>query len=226
MKYQTEEKAMNGLRSIVRYPEGFDENERYPAILFLHGAGTVGDDIEKLKSNVFWRHTENNAIPCVFFAPQCDTGTVWFDNFEKLTAMAKTIAALSFIDPTRIYLIGTSMGGYGAWQLAMSLNKLFAAVIPVCGGGMYWNAARLKSIPVWAFHGELDNVVSCDESRKMVDAINRRGGHAKLTTYPTREHNAWDDTYSNPEVWHWLLSQKRADATADKGETFDGKKFG
>ena len=80
MKYQTEEKAMNGLRSIVRYPEGFDENERYPAVLFLHGAGTVGNDIEKLKSNVFWRHVENNAIPCVFFAPQCDTGTVWFDD--------------------------------------------------------------------------------------------------------------------------------------------------
>ena len=76
---------------------------------------------------------------------------------------------------------------------------------------MYWNSGRLKDMPVWAFHGEKDPVVLCDESRHMVEGINRRGGKAKLTVYPDLEHNSWDATYSNPETWEWLFVQKRLD---------------
>jgi predicted peptidase len=109
---------------------------------------------------------------------------VWYDLFEKLRAFVKMIISCGFVDPSRLYLTGNSMGGYGAWQLAMSLNDAFAAVIPVCGGGMYWNAGRLKNTPVWAFHGAKDRVVFCEESQKMVNAVNKRGGCAKLTIYP------------------------------------------
>ena len=98
------------------------------------------------------------------------------------------------------------MGGYGTWQLAMSLPELFAAIVPVCGGGMYWNASRLVNIPIWAFHGAKDTTVFKEESIKMVDAVNKCGGKAKLTIYPENGHDAWSDTYKNPEVFDWLLS--------------------
>ena len=102
--------------------------------------------------------------------------------------------------------MGASMGGYGTWQLAMSLPELFAAIVPICGGGMYWNASRLVNIPIWAFHGGKDTTVFKEESIKMVDAVNKCGGNAKITIYPENGHDAWSDTYKNPEVFHWLLS--------------------
>jgi predicted peptidase len=99
------------------------------------------------------------------------------------------------------------MGGYGIWQLAMSMPKFFAAIVPICGGGMYWNAARLVNVPVWAHHGEIDHVVKVEESVKMVEAVNKQGGNAKLTIYPDTDHNSWTPTFSNPEVFDWLLSK-------------------
>ena len=97
------------------------------------------------------------------------------------------------------------MGGYAAWQMLMSLNTIFRKAVICCGGGMYWNAARIKA-SVWAFHGTKDPVVYPEESQKMVDAVNRNGGNAKLTLYEGVEHNSWEPTYSNPEVYQWLLS--------------------
>jgi predicted peptidase len=104
--------------------------------------------------------------------------------------------------------MGASMGGYGSWQMAMSLPEYFAAMVPICGGGLFWNAARLVNVPVWAFHGGKDTVIPPEESMKMVDAVNAAGGNAKLTIYPDNDHNAWTDTYSNPEVFAWLLAHK------------------
>ena len=131
-----EEKIYGGLRYLVRYPENFDKSQKYPALLFLHGAGTVGNDMQKLRNNSFWTHVDRPDFPCVIFAPQCDEKLVWFDMFEKLRALCQMIAACDFVDGSRFYLTGNSMGGYGTWQLAMSLPELFAAIIPVCGGGM------------------------------------------------------------------------------------------
>lgn len=222
-----EEKVFDGLRYVVRYPEGFDATGTYPALIFLHGAGTIGNDIEKVRNNPFWTHIDHANLPCVIFAPQCDEGMVWFDLMGKLREFALMIKQLAFVDSSRFYLTGNSMGGYGTWQLGMSLSTTFAAIIPVCGGGMYWNASKLKTTPVWAFHGALDRTVFCEESEKMVNAVNAKGGHAKLTVYPENAHNSWDDTYGNPDVWAWLLSQKRTDMTSSTvDESFDGKRFG
>ncbi len=110
-------------------------------------------------------------------------------------------------------------------QLAMSRPELFAAIVPICGGGMYWNAARLKHTGVWAFHGEEDDTVFCEESVRMVEAINRCGGNAKLTLYRGVSHNAWDPTFQNPEVWQWLLSQTHRYANA-RTEFNDVKAYG
>ena len=141
-------------------------------------------------------------------APQCCADT-WFDLYEQLMDFARSACSDPAADPNRFYLCGVSMGGYAAWQLAMSCPELFAAVTPVCGGGMYWNASRLKDLPIWAFHGEQDAVVHVSESIRMVRAVNACGGHAKLTTYPEAGHNAWDPTFSDPEYWRWILRQHK-----------------
>ena len=222
-----EKSVFEGLRYVVRYPENFDKNEKYPVLVFLHGAGTIGNDIEKLCGNPFWGHVDRPDFPCVIFAPQCDEGKVWFDKIETLCNFCEMIKLLPFVDVSRFYLTGNSMGGYGSWQLAMSMGSTFAAVIPVCGGGMYWNASKLKTTPVWAFHGAKDRVVFCEESEKMVKAVNAKGGNAKLTVYPENEHNSWDDTYGNPKVWEWMLSQRRAISAEEKsGDSFEAKRFG
>ena len=109
----------------------------------------------------------------------------------------------------------------------MSLPKTFAAIVPICGGGMYWNANRLRHTPVWAFHGEKDKTVFCEESRKMVDAVNKKGGNAKLTVYPDAEHDSWTETYRNPEVFEWLLSQKNGTVRVLDNDGYSGsEKFG
>jgi predicted peptidase len=104
------------------------------------------------------------------------------------------------------------MGGYATWQLAMSLPEYFAAIVPICGGGMYWNAGRLVNVPVWAFHGQKDPVVLPEESVKMVEAVKHNGGNARLTLYPENAHDAWSDTYRNPEVFEWLLTNENQNA--------------
>lgn len=197
------------LSYILMEPKNFDESKKYPAILFLHGAGSRGSDLNIIKSNPFCvKMSEKENFPFLTFCPQCNADT-WFSIFEQIIDFAYYISMHKNVDSSHFYVMGASMGGYATWQLAMSAPKLFAAIVPICGGGMYWNAARLKNIPVWAFHGEKDNVVLCDESRKMVDSVNKNGGNALLTTYPDVYHNSWDNVYDSNEVFDWLLKQKK-----------------
>ena len=202
------------LHYLIRYPTGYQKSAQHPMLLFLHGAGGRGCDLAVLRTNPFFCITEQYSdFPFLVFAPQCHTDT-WFDRFETLTAFAEAMASRPDVDPSRIYIMGASMGGYATWQLGMSRPDLFAAMVPICGGGMYWNAGRLKDMPVWAFHGKLDDTVFVEESVKMTDWIRRYGGDPKLTIYPENGHNAWSDTYGNPEVFAWLLDHCK-EACAD-----------
>ena len=220
-----EVKRCRGMEYILTYPSGFSKEKRYPVIIFLHGAGTAGSDINKLKENPFYKIIgKYESFDFVTAAPQCNLNT-WFDMFGDIIGFAEEIASLGFADSDRVYGMGASMGGYGIWQLAMSRPNLFAAIVPICGGGMYWNAARLKNVPVWAFHGESDATVDKAESVKMVEAVNRAGGNAKLTIYPQCGHDVWSQTYSNNEVFEWLKSKKRACANADCENKFNGSKI-
>lgn len=197
---------LNNMKYVVRYPDGYDAKSKHPVIICLHGSGTRGTDIERVMGYSLLKETEHiDGFPFIVVAPQCSENT-WFDMWPTLKALVREIAALPRIDATRIYLTGNSMGGYGAWQLAMSMPEYFAAVAPICGGGMYWNAGRLVNVPVWAFHGKLDTTVYPEESEKMVAAVNRAGGSAKLTVYPEAGHNAWTPAYSDAELYKWFLS--------------------
>jgi predicted peptidase len=212
----------------VQYPDNYSEGEHHPVFLFLHGAGTRGTDMEPLITNAFFKYAEEYAPEAICVAPLCAANT-WFDVFETLRRFASAVSAMPFTDPTRLYLAGNSMGGYGTWQLAMSMPELFAAILPICGGGMYWNAARLKEVPVWAFHGAKDSTVFLAESEHMVTAVNKSGGSAKLTVYPENGHNSWTDTFKNPEVYRWLLSHRKGETTEASGvgsDGYQGKAFG
>ena len=221
-----EKLQFESIKYVVRYPNGYNAGKKCPVIIFLHGAGTRGDDLELLIGNNFFEITEKYCdFPFIAVAPQCSANT-WFDVFEQLERLVVKISNEDFCDKKRIYLMGNSMGGYGTWQLAMSLPELFAAIVPICGGGMYWNAGRLINVPVWAFHGEQDMTVKVEESIKMVEAVNKKGGNAKLTIYPDRQHDSWTDTYKNYEMFKWLLSNTNSNVSDIEDEYNDSVIYG
>lgn len=189
-------------------PVGFLEEKKYPLIIHFPGAGSRGDNVEILKDNSIIQYANSaENFPFIVFLPQCNADS-WFDIFEKLREFVRTVVELPYVDKEKVYLSGVSMGGYASWQMLMSEPNIFRKAIICCGGGMYWNAGRIK-IPVWAFHGTDDPIVFFEESQKMVDAVNRSGGKAILTEYEGVGHNCWEKTYSNPEIYKWLLVEEK-----------------
>lgn len=224
-----EECKFKKINYLVRYPDGYEKGDRCPVLICIHGAGGRGGSYEDFRGHSeFTLSAKIENFPFVTVAPICPKvdGT-WFDYFETLKDFIRFIVAEDYADPARIYAMGGSMGGYTTWELAMSMPEYFAAIVPICGGGMYWNAGRLKNVPVWAFHGKLDPTVLVEESEKMVNAVNKRGGCARLTVYPEAKHDAWTPTYSNPEVYEWLLSHTNQNAEQLVNEySGNAKEFG
>ena len=197
------------IKYVIRYPNGYKQGERYPVLFYIHGAGGRGADIDVIRNHTFFSLTEKyEDFPFISVAPQCYSNT-WFDIFEQLQDFVKMICASDFCDPERVYFMGASMGGYTTWQLAMTMPETVAAIVPICGGGMNWNTARLVNVPVWAFHGDKDTTVYLCESEMMVNKVNKLGGSAKLTVYEGVGHDAWTATFNNPEVFEWLLTNKK-----------------
>ncbi len=196
------------LQYLIRYPDGYEKGKKYPIIFFLHGAGSRGTDPLKLLTNAYFKRTdEYKDFPFITVAPICHEET-WFDLLDALKDLLRSVVSSDYADPRRVYLMGNSMGGYGTWQLGMSCPELVAAMVPICGGGMYWNSGRLKNVPIWAHHGELDDVVLLRESEIMVNKVNSVGGNARLTVYPGVYHASWLNVYDNYEVFEWLLSKE------------------
>ena len=212
-----------GLRYVYRLPAEMKEGEKYPAILFLHGAGTIGNDLDVVVNHRFFGYADRFAPGAAIFMPHCDGGLIWPDRYERLENFTgQVILGAPFVDPSRVYVVGNSMGGYATWQMAMSMPHTFAAAVPICGGGMTWAAFRIKETPVWAFHGAKDKTVPCYESEHMVEALRAAGGNVKFTVYPEAWHDAWTPTFEDPAMWQWLLSQKRE---GGQEQTPDEKRF-
>ena len=219
-------KRYKELDYILREPsQTNNDGEKYPLVIYLHGAGGRGRDLSLLTNHSFLYHSEKHLTGAFSVMPQCYADS-WFDIFEQLQDFIEFIISDDRIDATRVYLVGASMGGYGTWQMAMSRPELFAAIVPICGGGMYWNSGRLLNMGVWAFHGDSDPTVSCEESKKMVDGIKIRGGkRARLTIFENTPHNAWTPTFQSEEMWKWLLEQRNL-YTETKNEHNDVEKYG
>ncbi len=190
---------------------------RWPLILFLHGAGERGTNLSKVAVHGPPKFLRNRPdFPFVVVSPQCPTGEVWSD--ETLLALLDHVLARHAIDPARVYLTGLSMGGYGTWSLATKAPQRFAAVAPICGGGETirvllpgpGQAAALRTLGVWAFHGAKDDVVPVAESERMINAFKAAGvKDLQLTVYPDAGHDAWTETYENPRLYDWFLEHQR-----------------
>jgi predicted peptidase len=197
------------LPHLIFTPRGYSEagTDRWPLMLFLHGAGERGSDLRKLRKYGPPRIVESDPdFPFLLIAPQCPSGTYW--QAGPLLALLEDAMAHFRVDSTRVVLTGVSMGGYGTWQLAALAPERFAAIAPVCGGGNPHHAHRLKSLPIWAFHGEEDDIVPLSETLVMVEAVRAAGGEPRLTTYPGVAHDSWEPAYDTPELYEWLLAQR------------------
>ncbi len=188
----------------VYYPEGYNPNEKYSLLIDLHGAGRRGRDMPLLVSNGLERELENGRkMPSVVIAPQCFADT-WFDIFEQLKEFITAMTEKYGTTKENTFLSGTSMGGYAAWQLLISMPEKFSRAVICCGGGMYWNAGRIKA-EVRAYHGNLDTSVFPEESKKMCDAVNSCGGKASFNLLEGYTHNCWDKVFSDDEILSWLI---------------------
>jgi predicted peptidase len=198
--------------------------EKFPLVVFLHGAGERGNDNEsQLKhiSNLFLDTRNRGKYPCYVVAPQCPKNEVWADYSGRpesnratthpsgmVMKLIERLANDYRIDKNRIYLTGVSMGGFGTWTLLASHPNMFAAAIPICGGGNSKNASTIKHIPLWAFHGAKDEIVKPENSRKMIKALHDAGGIPGYTEYPDIEHDSWVQAYQEPHLLPWLFKQK------------------
>ncbi|MEH1838947.1 MAG: prolyl oligopeptidase family serine peptidase [Nostoc sp.] len=179
-----------------------------PTILFLHGAGERGSNLDNVKKYGVAKIVEQQPdFPFIVISPQCPRGEYW--NVERLSALLDEIIASYPVDLDRVYLTGLSMGGYGTWHLAAAQPERFAAIAPICGGGNPQAAGNLKNLPVRAFHGAKDHVVPLSESEIMVFALKAHKGNVKFTVYPEANHDSWTQTYNNPELYKWFLQHRR-----------------
>jgi predicted peptidase len=197
------------LNYLLFLPEGYgkDEAKRWPLILFLHGAGESGNDLARVKIHGPPKLVEKKKdFPFILVSPQ-SPGRGW--QVEALNGLLDEVQAHYRVDPDRVYLTGLSMGGFGTWSLAAAHPERFAAIVPICGGGTPADAPRLKDMPVWVFHGAKDPVVPVARSEAMVKALKEAGGNVQFTVYPDAGHDSWTKTYNNPEVYDWLLKQRR-----------------
>ena len=190
-------------------PEDYEKQDRWPLVLFLHGAGERGSDLALVKKHGPPKLVQaGKQFPFILVSPQCPLRR-WWQPME-LTALLDEIVAKYKVDRDRIYVTGLSMGGFGTWGLAAYTPDRFAAVAPVCGGGEPYWTREFAHLPVWAFHGGKDSVVPVERSQEMVDALKEHGGAPKFTVYPEAGHDSWTETYDNPELYKWLLGHKRS----------------
>lgn len=215
------------------HPETTEGNgragERYPLVLFLHGAGERGrDNTRQLKYLPTWLADPalRRRHPCFVLAPQCRMDERWVDvswadarstqqpahatlDLAAAAAALEDVVAREFVDPDRIYLTGLSMGGFGTWDLAARMPERFAAILPVCGGGDERAAARIAGLPIWCFHGDADTAVPVERSRTMIAAVRAADGRPIYSELAGVGHDSWTSAYRDAFVLDWLFAQRR-----------------
>lgn len=193
--------------ALVYLPSDYHStSEPWPLIIFLHGSGNRGYDVDGLRTRGPASEIENGRqLPFIVATPQCPPGKHW-----------STVRVAYFLDEIEkdfncgsVFLTGASMGGSGTWRAASAMPDRFDAIAPLCGSGDPSDAKQLIGVPTWAFHGANDTVIPVDESEKMVQAINATGGKAKLTVYPNAGHGIEQLTYGDEAIYHWFLQLRK-----------------
>jgi len=203
--FQKEIKLTLTANYLLYLPKDYSEsNEPFPLVLFLHGAGERGNDLEKVKVHGLPRLVnEGKEFPFIVVSPQCPDLMLW--NTDVLISLLDEIESNYRVDKNRIYITGLSMGGHGTWSLALAEPNRFAAIAPVCGWADTTKANTISHLPIWVFHGAKDNVVPVQASESMVNALKNFGSEVKLTVYPEANHDSWSETYNNEELYKWFL---------------------
>jgi len=208
---QTVQKLITETPYLLYLPTAYntDTLKRWPLLLFLHGSGESGYDVNKVKAHGPPQLVEQGKqFPFIVVSPQSEVPSGW--DVDQLYKLLQGVKKNYRVDADRIYLTGLSMGGFGTWALAMKHPEEFAAIAPVCGGGDTSNAWKIRNIPVWCFHGALDDIVPIAGSQNMVKATGRWNPKVRFTVYADKNHNSWDTTYNtNDALYNWLLAQKK-----------------
>ena len=222
------------LKYRILYPENFDANKKYPVVFFLHGSGERGNDNQKQLthgSKMFLTAEFRKEFPAIVIFPQCKETDFWsnveigtvntkrFFTFQTggeptkamdlLTKLTDQIVKQPFSDKRRIYVGGLSMGGMGTFELLRRRKSTFAAAFPICGGDHIDNVKKYKNVPLWIFHGGLDDIVNPQLSYDIYHELKRIGHEPKFTVYPKANHNSWDATFAEPGLLEWVFSHKK-----------------
>ena len=211
-------------------PEKTEEGKQYPLVLFLHGAGERGTDNKaQLKHGVndILKGAADLGESVYLIAPQCPPERWWAeatpdrlrlkdaggDNslLAAVLALVEETAKKHPIDRKRIYITGISMGGFGTWDMLARSPQMWAAAIPICGGGDPKTAGKFKHVPIMIFHGKADEVVPPKSSELMSAALIEAGGDVELCLYHEVGHDSWTQTYKDTEVIKWLFAQRKPD---------------
>ncbi len=193
---------------LVYTPPGYEARDKWPLLLFLHGAGERGDDLELVKVHGPPKLIEQGQpFPFVVVSPQCPQDRHWEP--IELMALLDEIESKYRIDADRIYVTGLSMGGFGTWELAAYAPDRFAAIVPICGGGEKFWMKRITHVPTWIIHGGKDTGVPLERSEELLEELRKKGGNVRITIAPNTAHLVWTSAYNNPELYGWLLHQKR-----------------
>jgi predicted peptidase len=216
-------------------PLQYDAAKKYPLVVFLHGSGERGKDNEAQLIHggaLFLRDSIRQNYPAIVLFPQCPSNNQWanvtftIDNSGKrqglfkdeatptvpmqlLQALLQQIITTYPVNKKQVYVGGLSMGGMGTFEIAARNPKLFAAALPICGGGAPATAKKVKKINWWVFHGDKDEAVPWQWSQTMVDALQRVKANVKFSLYPGVNHNSWDNAFAEPDLLHWLFAQHK-----------------
>ena len=182
-------------------------------IVFLHGAGERGTDLDLVRRHGIPKHfgadPDYHGLRVITLSPQCPENQTWNHLIPELMDLITAAARQYHADPDRISLTGLSMGGFGTWELGISYPSFFSAMAPICGGGISGFASVLANMPLRVYHGELDTVIPIMYSQMMVDAVRAAGGHPEFFTYPDIHHEAWVPAYDESDLIEWLAAQDR-----------------
>jgi predicted peptidase len=193
---------------LLYLPKDYAQKDSWPLLLFLHGAGERGDDLDRVKIHGPPKLIQaGKDLPFIVLSPQCPTGRWWQP--QELSVLLDEIVEKYKVDKDRIYVTGLSMGGFGTWALAAFSPDRFAALVPICGSGDSSTVRRFARLPIWVFHGAKDPVVPLSSSEKMVEALKALKSNVKFTVDPEAGHDSWTKAYADPELYEWLLQQKR-----------------
>ncbi|HRZ30737.1 MAG TPA: prolyl oligopeptidase family serine peptidase, partial [Flavobacterium sp.] len=181
-----------------------------PLIIFLHGSGEKGTDLEKLKIHGPLKYAKTHELDAYILAPQCPENKYW--ESEELYLLIQKVLAENKIDKSRIYLTGLSMGAWGSWNLAFAHPELFAALVPIAGFvdrvPMVENC-KISTIPIRIFHGLQDDIVDANYSIAIFNKLRGCNKDIKLQLFDDANHDSWTRVYDNPAIYEWMLMQKK-----------------